>query len=498
MKKSFLTLLIIFVCCALALQAQVPQKFNYQGIARNSSGVPLYSKTISLRLSILDGSASGQVQYMETQTATTNQYGLFNIAMGTGTPVVGSITSVTWSTGNKYLRVEMDPNAGTAWFDMGTTQLLSVPYAMYAMTPAGPAGPAGPQGDVGPLGPSGITGPAGPTGPTGPQGDVGPSGSTGPTGPPGPQGNPGPTGPTGPQGPPGAGSLNGTVNKVVKFTNATVGGDSQISDDGTFVNVGFTSSPSIGAYKLASNGNISIVNGQLGLYNSSNQYQGYLYSPSAGSIQMGLGAGSTGTISFYNTSQAMTIFNTGKIAIGSLAPNVSKLEIQGSGFYGSSLGLKNTTVSGNEWSITSQDNGNLQFTKVTGSTTTNVAFAPNGNVGIGDLTPDASLDVEGTMLVGATGTAFTEIKEITGTTGGSSTSYITLSLPSGFTSANTRVLSLEINASGGGWVGLGFDNNNPANVPISYNMDTSATITVFYANLSNFQSKPVRILLMKM
>ena len=61
MKKSFLALLIIFVCCALALQAQVPQKFNYQGIARNSSGVPLYSKTISLRLSILDGSASGQV-----------------------------------------------------------------------------------------------------------------------------------------------------------------------------------------------------------------------------------------------------------------------------------------------------------------------------------------------------------------------------------------------------------------------------------------------------
>jgi hypothetical protein len=195
----------------------------------------------------------------------------------------------------------------------------------------------------------------------------------------------------------------------------------------------------------------------------------------------------------------MTIFNTGKIAVGTLTPNVTKFEIQGTGYYGAALGLRNTTSStGNEWSIGSQDNGNLNFTKVSGTTTTNVSISPEGYVGIGDLTPDASLDVEGTVKIGATGTSFTEIREMTATTGVASTTYITLSLPSGFTSSNTRVLSVEINASGGGWVGLGFNNNNTSNIPVSYNMDTSSTITVFYPNQANFQGKPVRILLFKM
>lgn len=354
MKKSVFILLLGFLSINVLL-AQVPQKFNYQGLARNSSGAPLVNKAISLRLSILDGTSSGPVVFMETQTVTTNQFGLFNTAVGAGVPIVGSIASVAWSSGDKYLRVEMDPDGGTAWNNIGTTQLLSVPYAMYAMTPAGPQGPVGPAG------------PAGPQGPVGPQG---------------------PAGPTGPQGPPGAGSLNGTVNKIVKFTNATVGGDSQISDDGTYVNVGFSTTPSIGAYRLASNGNINIVGGQLGLWNTSNQYLGYLYSPSTGSLQLGLPSGATGTLSFYNgTTQAMTMYNSGKIAIGSSAPNASKLEIQGSSFYGASLGLKNTG-GGNEWSLASQDNGDLSLIKVSGSTFTPITVTSLGVVGIGITAPN--------------------------------------------------------------------------------------------------------------
>ncbi len=357
MKKGIFTLIFGLFTVAI-LWAQVPQKFNYQGLARNSSGAPLVSKTINLRLSILDGSASGPVVFMETQLVTTNQFGLFSTAVGSGTVIIGGISSIAWSSGDKYLRVEMDPDGGTAWNNIGTTQLLSVPYAMYAMTPAGPQGPVGP------------TGPAGPQGPAGPAG---------------------PTGATGPQGPPGAGSLSGTVNKIVKFTNATVGGDSQISDDGTYVNVGFSTAPTIGAYKLASNGNISIVNGQLGLYNSSNQYQGYLYSPSNGSIQLGLPAASTGTLSFHNgTSQAMTLFNSGKIVVGSATPNASKLEIQGSSTYGSSLGLKNTG-GGNEWSFTSQDNGDMKIVKVNGTTFTPVTLTGSGALGIGTTAPNNGL-----------------------------------------------------------------------------------------------------------
>ncbi|NVO19044.1 MAG: tail fiber domain-containing protein [Bacteroidetes bacterium] len=208
MKQYILTLIIGIFSLSL-LVAQVPQKFNYQGLARSSSGAPLVTKTINLRLSILDGTSSGPVVYMETQLVITNQFGLFNTSVGSGTVIIGSMSTVPWSAGDKYLRVEMDPDGGTAWNNIGTTQLLSVPFAMYAMTPAGPQGPMGPQG---PQGPQGVAGPVGPQGPTGPQG------------------------------PPGAGSLSGTLNKVVKFTNATVGGDSQIFDDGNFVGIGATAS----------------------------------------------------------------------------------------------------------------------------------------------------------------------------------------------------------------------------------------------------------------
>lgn len=197
MKQKIFTLAVLLITGISFLWAQAPQKFNYQGIARSSAGVPLINKFISLRLSILDGGASGSVQYMETQSTTTNQFGLFNVAMGTGSIVVGTISSVAWSTGDKYLKVEMDPNGGSSWVDLGTTQLLSVPYAMYAMTPAGPQGPQGPQGI------------------------------------------------------PGAGSLNGTANKIIKFTSATVGGESQLYDDGTFIGVGATSG--LGAEKFRLN-----------------------------------------------------------------------------------------------------------------------------------------------------------------------------------------------------------------------------------------------------
>ena len=492
--KTLYTLLAMLLCVILMpqLYAQVPQKMSYQAVARDVSGNPISNRTIGLKFTVRESSASGPDLFAETITTVTNGMGTFNVEIGGGTAVFGSFTSIPWSTGPKFLNIKIDPNGGTAYTDMGSYQLLSVAYAQYAKDVLNnDDSDANPANELQTLSVSGT--------------DLSiSSGNTvalpaGPAGPPGPQGPAGPQGPTGPQGPPGAGSLNGTVNKVVKFTNATVGGDSQISDDGTFVNVGFTTAPSIGSYKLASNGNINVVNGQFGLWNSSNQYQGYLYSPSSGSVQLGLASASTGTISFFNSSQAMTIFNTGKIAIGSLTPNATKLEIQGTGYYGAALGLRNTTsATGNEWSIGSQDNGNLNFTKVSGTTTTNVSISPEGYVGIGDLTPDASLDVEGTVKIGATGTSFTEIREMTATTGAASTTYVTLSLPSGFTSTNTRVLSVEINASGGGWVGLGFNNNNTSNIPVSYNMDTSSTITVFYPNQTNFQSKPVRILLFKM
>jgi hypothetical protein len=163
MKKIVLS--IGLVMAFIAAQAQSPSRFNYQGIARSGTGQPLITQSLSLRISILDGSATGTTVYQERHTATTNAYGLYNVSIGGGTVISGTIGSVNWASGDKYIKVELDPAGGTAYTDLGTSQLLSVPYAMYAASgtpgPAGPAGAAGATGPAGPAGPTGATGPAG-------------------------------------------------------------------------------------------------------------------------------------------------------------------------------------------------------------------------------------------------------------------------------------------------------------------------------------------------
>ncbi|PZF71329.1 hypothetical protein DN068_18715 [Taibaiella soli] len=114
--------------------------FNYQGVARNTNGQAMANQSVSLRLSIIDGSTSGTAQYVETQATTTNQFGLFNVQIGGGTAVTGTMGAVTWGSGNKYIKVEMDPGGGTTYTDMGTAQLLSVPYALQAGNASGLAG----------------------------------------------------------------------------------------------------------------------------------------------------------------------------------------------------------------------------------------------------------------------------------------------------------------------------------------------------------------------
>lgn len=216
MKKIVLS--IGFVMAFMAAQAQAPSKFNYQGIARSGSGQPIAAQAIALRLSVLDGSATGTAVYVERQTATTNAYGLYNVAIGGGTPVTGTLAGVNWASGNKYIKVELDPAGGTAYSDIGTTQLLSVPYAMYAA--AGATGPAGPAGPTGPTGPAGATGPAGPAGPTGAAGGTGATGATGPAGPAGATGATGATGPAGPAGPTGSYTAGTGINVAAGIISA--------------------------------------------------------------------------------------------------------------------------------------------------------------------------------------------------------------------------------------------------------------------------------------
>jgi len=143
--------LTILVCAAVTGFAQTPQKMNYQGVARDNGGNVLTNQNVGLRLSILSGSISGTVEYSETLTAATNDFGLFNVQLGGGSIVSGSFSGIDWGSNSHFVKVEMDASGGTSYTLMGTSQLLSVPYALYAEN-SGTPGPAGPTGATGPTG----------------------------------------------------------------------------------------------------------------------------------------------------------------------------------------------------------------------------------------------------------------------------------------------------------------------------------------------------------
>ncbi len=112
--------------------AGAPQALNYQAVARDVSGAVIPNQLVNLRLTLHSGAWNGTVDFSETDTATTNQFGLFTVKIGTGVPSYSNISSVNWGNADRFLHVEIDVTGGTNFADMGTTQLLSVPYALYA------------------------------------------------------------------------------------------------------------------------------------------------------------------------------------------------------------------------------------------------------------------------------------------------------------------------------------------------------------------------------
>jgi len=366
--------LLAGVMLSLPFLAQAPQKMNYQAVIRNASNALLTNQIVQMRISVLQGSDVGTPQYAELHTTSTNANGLVTIAIGAGSPVLNSFSDIDWANGPFFIKTETDPTGGTNFTIIGTSQLMSVPYALFSANgggggqvgPQGPQGPNGPQGPAGPVGTQGIQGPSGPAGATGsagpqgntglngdkytttsltnlsisvgsktlnlepglsyavgqtviiansvsnfmtgtvvsynsttgamtanvtltagsgsfnswsvslngapgpsgatgntgatgvagpqgtqgPQGPAGATGSQGPAGAIGPAGSIGATGPTGATGAPGvtgavgpagAANINGTTNRIIKFTSATAGGNSQLFDNGTNVGLGTTS-----------------------------------------------------------------------------------------------------------------------------------------------------------------------------------------------------------------------------------------------------------------
>ncbi len=122
-----------FLFLTFLIKAQVPPNaFNYSAVARNAAGQPISTTTIGIQINILKTSPTGASQYSENHFVNTDAFGLFNLVIGAGAVQSGSMSTIDWSNDNYYLKVGMDANGGTNFLTMGTTQLLSVPYAMYA------------------------------------------------------------------------------------------------------------------------------------------------------------------------------------------------------------------------------------------------------------------------------------------------------------------------------------------------------------------------------
>jgi hypothetical protein len=133
MKSIALILLGTILSFNLLAQAP-PEAFNYSGAARDAAGNPISEKTIGVELSILKGSPSGAVQYRERHFVNTDKFGVFNCNVGQGAVQQGAFSNIEWFNDSYYLRVGFDANGGTNFVVLGTTQLLSVPYALYAKT----------------------------------------------------------------------------------------------------------------------------------------------------------------------------------------------------------------------------------------------------------------------------------------------------------------------------------------------------------------------------
>jgi len=135
--KKFITIILTalflgYFLLIQELQAQAPSKMSYQALVRNTSNAFVNNQPIGMKISILGGSATGNAIYVETQTPTSNAGGLISIEIGSGTAVTGQFSSIDWSDDSYFIKTELDLEGGTNYTITGTSQLLSVPYALYA------------------------------------------------------------------------------------------------------------------------------------------------------------------------------------------------------------------------------------------------------------------------------------------------------------------------------------------------------------------------------
>lgn len=406
MKHLFTIITLLFL--TITLFAQAPESFNYQGVARDNGGNVLANQNVGLQLSVLSGSISGTVEYTETHSVTTNGFGLFNVAIGSGTLVSGSFSGIDWGSNSHYLKVEMDPAGGTSYQNLGTSQLLSVPYALYAESSGtgGPTGPTGADGNDGATGPTGADGSDGVTGPTGPTGADGSDGVTGPTG---------ADGATGPL-------VSGTVGQTLRHNGSDWEAVSNLYNDGDDIGIGSTN-PSSRLEVFNNNFDVLKLNdtrvGTFGAGASILLQENYTGSTTEAIIgNVGNGGGFTwrngalelrpvNRTNFYKGNSvtsaseiAVTILGSGNTGIGTDAPD-EHLHISGDGIQrvkvestDDNANIRLTTpLSDYSWVAYGAENSVGLYDFNTGLR--RIFVNEDGDVGISTLTPSERLDVNG-------------------------------------------------------------------------------------------------------
>ncbi len=127
MKQLFT---FLFLAISAVVFSQAPPSIPYQAVVRNTDGTMITNTAVTITFKIHDNSATGTEVYEETHATTTSPQGLVSLNVGGGTAVTGTFSGIQWGTGSKFLHVLM--NAGNGVVDLGTQQMMSVPYALYA------------------------------------------------------------------------------------------------------------------------------------------------------------------------------------------------------------------------------------------------------------------------------------------------------------------------------------------------------------------------------
>jgi hypothetical protein len=132
MKLRIFLLPVIFFFVFLVCNGQAPQAFKYQAAIRDETGMVISDQLVSLRVSVLKGDIYGEIVYIEIHDVYTNAIGIVNLEIGRGLALQGDFSQIGWGEDDYFVQLEIDMEGGMDYQSLGTSQLLSVPYALYA------------------------------------------------------------------------------------------------------------------------------------------------------------------------------------------------------------------------------------------------------------------------------------------------------------------------------------------------------------------------------